>query len=285
MQDLAPEDSSGLSRGAAVLDARPKPPVNVDLALELDALPADRVVYRSPLRSSNTDVLPHDRPIIVTIDGPAGTGKSSVARTVAARLGLDFLDTGSMYRAAAAIVIDRKIDREDHATIVATVRAADLHFDWSTDPPQILAWDRALNGRIRDADVTAIVSPIAGIAPLRELMVARQREIARQHARLVSEGRDQGSIVFPHAAIKFYLDATPQVRCARRAEQLRAAGQHPDEAALLQEIIQRDLSDSTREVGPLVCPMDATRVDTSGLTFEQVVNTLEQHVRDAILSS
>lgn len=118
MQDLAPEDSSGLSRGAAVLDARPKPPVNVDLALELDALPADRVVYRSPLRISNTDVLPHDRPIIVTIDGPAGAGKSSVARTVAARLGLDFLDTGSMYRAAAAIVIDRKIDREDHATIV-----------------------------------------------------------------------------------------------------------------------------------------------------------------------
>jgi len=286
MQHLAPEDSSGLSQAAAVLEFRVsgKPSVRVDLALD-DAPSADPSSQRSPLKSSNPAVLPHDRPIIVTIDGPAGTGKSSVARTLAARLGLDFLDTGSMYRAAAAIVIDRKINREDHQAIVATVRDADLHFDWSTDPPQILAWDHPLNGRIRAADVTAIVSPIAGIALLRELMVARQREIARQHARLVSEGRDQGSIVFPHAAIKFYLDASPKVRCARRAEQLRASGQRPDEAALLHEIIERDLSDSSREVGPLVCPMDATRIDTSGLTFEQVVTTLEQHVREAILSN
>lgn len=281
MHDLSSEDPSG----AAVLEFRgtragqPRVPVKVDVD------PGAPPGLNTPHQRSKSQVLPHDRPIIVTIDGPAGTGKSSVARTLAARLGLDFLDTGSMYRAAAVIVIDRKIDRNDHAAVVAAVRDADLHFDWSTDPPQILAWDRPLNGRIRDGDVTAIVSPIAGIAPLRELMVARQREIARQHARLVSEGRDQGSIVFPHAAIKFYLDASPRVRCARRAEQLRAAGQRPDEAVLLQEIIERDLSDSTREVGPLVCPMDATRVDTSGLTFEQVVTTLEQHVRDAILSS
>ncbi len=286
MHDLAadelPDRASVRTSGAALLDGAVRDPVEV--GAERDML--DRVPVRSsdPRRPNSSDVLPHDRPIIVTIDGPAGTGKSSVARTLAARLGLDFLDTGSMYRAAAAIVIDRKIGRDDHEAIVAAVRSADLHFDWSTDPPQILAWDRPLNGRIRDADVTAIVSPIAGIAPLRELMVARQREIARQHARLVSEGRDQGSVVFPHAAIKFYLDASPKVRCARRAEQLRGSGQHPDEGALLREIIERDLSDSTREVGPLVCPMDATRVDTSGLTFEQVVTTLEQHVRDAVLS-
>jgi cytidylate kinase len=230
-------------------------------------------------------VLPHDRAIIITIDGPAGTGKSSVARTLAARLGLDFLDTGAMYRAAAAIVIDRKIDPADVETVVARVADADLEFDWSTDPPAILAWGQPLDGRIRAADVTAIVSPISAIGALRRLMVHEQRLIAHDHPRLVSEGRDQGSVVFPDAAVKFYLDASPEVRCARRAEQLRAQGQHPDETTLLREIIERDRSDSSRAEGPLICPPDALRVDTSGLRFEQVVTTLEKMVRDRVLAS
>lgn len=235
------------------------------------------IVHRRPVQ-----VLPHDRPIIITIDGPAGTGKSSVSRTLAARLGLDFLDTGAMYRAAAAIVIDHKIDPSDTASVVARVTDADLEFDWSTDPPAILAWGQALNGRIRDPDVTAVVSPISAIGDLRRLMVQEQRLIAHDHPRLVSEGRDQGSVVFPDAAVKFYLDASPQVRCARRAEQLRAQGQTPDESALLNEIIERDRSDSTRAEGPLVCPVDAIRVDTSGLSFELVVTTLERTVRERV---
>ncbi len=240
---------------------------------------APKVHAKIDLPPKNPIVLPHSRPIIVTIDGPAGTGKSSVARTLAKRLGLDFLDTGAMYRAAAAIVIDHQIDPNDADAIVAQVHSADLHFDWKTDPPTIMAWDRPIAARIRDADVTAIVSPIAGIAELRRLMVGEQRLIAHEHPRLVTEGRDQGTVVFPDAAVKFYLDASPEVRAARRADQLRAAGRSADLADLLREIIARDQSDSTRSDGPLRAPPDAIRIDTSSMTFDRVVDTLEREVR------
>jgi len=227
-------------------------------------------------------VIHTSRPIIITIDGPAGTGKSSVARALARRLGLDFLDTGAMYRAAAAIVIDRGLPRQDVAQIVKVIAAADIRFDWSGDPPQILAWDRPIDRRIRDADVTAIVSDIASIPELRRHMVAKQRLIAEQHRRLVTEGRDQGSVVFPDAAIKFYLDADAAVRARRRAEQLLAAGVEVDETSLLGEIVARDRSDSSRAAGPLVCPADAVRVETSALNFDQVVDELETQSRERV---
>ncbi len=235
--------------------------------------------------SPRPNVIDPSRPIIVTIDGPAGTGKSSVARALARRLGLDFLDTGAMYRAAAAIVIDRRVPRSDAAAVVKAVADADLHFDWSKDPPAILAWNRPLDRRIRNADVTAIVSPVASIPELRRHMVAKQRVIAAQHPRLVTEGRDQGSVVFPDAAVKIYLDAAPGVRAARRAEQLRAAGlggPGTDEGALLKEITDRDRSDSSRAEGPLIRPPDAVLVDTTGLTFDRVVDRLEQVVRTRV---
>jgi CMP/dCMP kinase len=217
--------------------------------------------------------------VIITIDGPAGTGKSSVARALALRLGVDFLDTGAMYRAAAAIIIDRSIDVALVERVVEVVTDADLHFDWAADPPTILAWLIPIDSRIRQPDVNALVSTIAAIGALREHMVAKQRIIARQHPRLVSEGRDQGSIVFPDADAKFYLDAEPAVRAARRAEQLRAAGQVVDEAELIKQITHRDTMDSSRTDGPLICPDDAEKIDTSALSLGQVVETLERAVR------
>ena len=230
-------------------------------------------------------VITTPRPIIITIDGPAGTGKSSVARELARRLGLDFLDTGAMYRAAAAIVLDKDVPRSDAPAVVRMVAGADLRFDWSADPPRIMAFDRPIDGRIRDPDVTDVVSEIASIPELRRHMVAKQRLIAEQHRRLVTEGRDQGSEVFPDAAVKFYLDADPAVRARRRVEQIRAKagpGAAINEAEMLQDIVDRDRSDSSRQVGPLICPGDAVRVDTSSLTFEQVVNELEDQVRGRV---
>jgi cytidylate kinase len=227
-------------------------------------------------------VTPSSRPIIITIDGPAGTGKSSVARALAKRLGLDFLDTGAMYRAAAAVVIDRRMAFSDAAQVVHTVSEADIHFDWHTDPPRVMAFGAPLDRRIREPDVESIVSQVASIAELRRHMVAKQRLIAAQHRRLVTEGRDQGSVAFPDAALKLYLDADPKVRAQRRAEQLREAGATADEAALLREIVARDRSDSSRPTGPLVCPPDAVRVDTSGLSFEQVVERLESLCRQRV---
>ncbi len=219
------------------------------------------------------------QPTIVTIDGPAGTGKSSVARQLAARLGLGFLDTGAMYRAAAAIVLERGIDPDDHDEVVRVVTDADLHFDWSTDPPEMLAWLKPMNDRIRSREVTALVSVIAAIAPLRRHMVRKQRIIGHQHPRLVTEGRDQGSVVFPDAAVKFYLDAEPEVRARRRAEQLRAAGKPVEDAVILAELQQRDLIDSSRTEGPLVMPADAECIDTSHRDIDEVIDLLEQRVR------
>jgi cytidylate kinase len=227
-------------------------------------------------------VIKTPRPIVITIDGPAGTGKSSVARALARRLGVDFLDTGAMYRAAAAIALDRGLAPGDGEAVLRAVEEADLRFDWRADPPRILASDQPMDRRIREPDVTAIVSEVAGIAGLRRHMVEKQRQIASEHRRLVTEGRDQGSVVFPEAPVKFYLDADAAVRARRRAEQLRAGGIEVNESALRQEIIERDRSDSSRAVGPLVCPEDAIRVDTSGLTFEEVVNTLEDLVRERV---
>lgn len=220
--------------------------------------------------------------LIITIDGPAGTGKSSVARALARRLGLEFLDTGAMYRAAAALALDAGLGPNHVAEVCDLIAKADLHFDWTRDPPEILASGRSLMERIRDSDVTALVSPLAGIAALREHMVKKQRIIGSQHPRLVAEGRDQGSVVFPDADVKFYLDADPRVRAARRADQLRASGIDADETVLLGDIIARDRSDRSRAVGPLVQPRDAVIVDTSPYTFDQVVDRLEQAVRGRV---
>lgn len=226
--------------------------------------------------------VPNHLPVIITIDGPAGTGKSTVARLLARRLGLDFLDTGAMYRAAAAIMLDQKIDPEEVGELVSAVMGADLHFDWAADPPVILAWDDPMDHRIRHADVTGAVSRVATIGELRQHMVRKQRVIAAQHPRLVTEGRDQGSVVFPDAEVKFYLDADPGVRARRRAEQLRESGNDVDVETLRAQILERDRIDSTRSDGPLICPRDAIRIDTSELDLESVVTLLEKHVRDRI---
>lgn len=224
--------------------------------------------------------------IVITIDGPAGTGKSSVARVLAKRLGLDFLDTGAMYRAAAAIAIDRGLLDAPVAEFVREVENARVRFDWTKDPPMIIANDRPLATRIRQSDVTGVVSRVASIAPLRKLMVQKQRRIAADHPRLVTEGRDQGSVVFPHAPLKVFLFADAMVRAKRRAEQLAIEnpGAAPmDLERLRGEIEARDRSDASRADGPLVEPEGAERVDTSALTFDQVVDRLEALARSRLV--
>lgn len=229
-------------------------------------------------------IVPPDAEVIITIDGPAGTGKSTVARLLAMRLGLDFLDTGAMYRAAAAIMLDRGIPLDEPGELVSAVIGADLHFDWNADPPTMLAWNAPIDHRIRDEDVTEVVSRVAAIGELRRHMVRKQQVIAAQHPRLVSEGRDQGSIVFPNADLKFYLDAKPGVRATRRAEQLREEGHEVDEAKMLTRILERDRIDSTRADGPLTCPDDAVRIDTSDLSVDEVIDEMERVVRERVAS-
>ncbi len=218
--------------------------------------------------------------LIVTIDGPAGSGKSTLARRLAARLGLDFLDTGAMYRAVAAKAIERGIDiAEEPYYVVELARNCPLRFDWQTDPPRLYARGSDVTDRLRDSDVAGLVSDVAAIGAVRSVLVENQRRIGVEHPRLVTEGRDQGSIVFPHAAVKFYLDASPAVRATRRAEQLREMGKPVQLQNIRQNIIERDRKDSSRPDGPLICPDDAIRIDTSDMTLDAVLDLLEQNVR------
>jgi len=220
--------------------------------------------------------------VVVTMDGPAGTGKSSVAWKLAQRLGLEVLDTGAMYRAAAVVAIDEGVPADDGAALAARIAEEGLAFDWSCRPPRLLLGGRDLTERIRDADVNVVVSVVARQASLRAALVDAQRAIGRAHPRLVTEGRDQGSVVFPDAVARFYLDAHPEVRARRRVEQMRSQGRPADYEAVLRAIQQRDHLDETRTDGPLVCPEGAQRVDTSMLTLDQVVDELERRVRAAV---
>ena len=218
-------------------------------------------------------------PIIVTIDGPAGTGKSSAASQLADRLGFDMLDTGAMYRAVALLAVEQQIDPHHEFALAVAMDRATLDVDFSSRPPTILLDKRDVRDRIRDADVNVAVSVVARQPALRAAMVEAQRVIGRAHPRLVTEGRDQGSVVFPDAVVRFYLDAHPEVRARRRVDQMRAQGRPADYEAVLRAIQQRDHLDETRVDGPLVCAPGAQRIDTSGLTLDQVVLELESRTR------
>lgn len=217
--------------------------------------------------------------VIITIDGPAGTGKSTVAYLLAKRLGLEFLDTGAMYRAGALIALEQDIDPKNGPVLAAAITQADLHFDWRSDPPRLMIGGRDVINRIRDMDVSEIVSIVAAQAPVRHVFVQAQRKIAQQHPRLVSEGRDQGSVVFPDASVRFFLHADVEIRAGRRAAQLAAAGNLVDEDRIIRDIQERDRLDASRPDGPLVRPDGAIDMDTGSRTVVQVVDAVEEVVR------
>jgi cytidylate kinase len=217
--------------------------------------------------------------MIITIDGPAGTGKSTVAREVAGRLGFDFLDTGAMYRAVALEVIRRKADLHDPRELGFIARHCRIAFDWGKRPPVLLLNNEPVAHLLRGSEVTSASSHVAAIGPVREQLVREQQRIGSEHGNLVTEGRDQGTVVFPNAELKFYLDATPAERARRRVAQLRARGEMANTEEVLREIIERDKRDSSRAVGPLAVPAGAEVIDTSELTESQVIDRIVDRAR------
>ena len=217
--------------------------------------------------------------MIITIDGPAGTGKSTVAREVAERLSFDFLDTGAMYRAVALEALRRRTDLGDARGLGFVARLCRIAFDWTKRPPVLLLNGEPVGQLLRGSEVTSAASHVAAVPAVREQLVAQQQRIGAEHDNLVTEGRDQGTVVFPAAELKFYLDATVAERARRRLAQLRARGEMASADEVLREIIERDNRDSTRSVGPLTVPPGAEVIETTDLSQQQVVDRIVARAR------
>lgn len=208
--------------------------------------------------------------MIVTIDGPAGAGKSSVARALAEHLGLHFLDTGSMYRSVAVAIVEAGIDPADEEAVAALLPTLDFHFDAGVT---MLA-GRDLAGLLRTPEITRLSSFIARQRRVREYLVPLQQQIGREHD-LVTEGRDQGTIVFPQADVKFFLTADRVERARRRLRDLVAKGSEVTLDDVLEAQDLRDKQDSERHDGPLRAASDAHTIDTTGKTLSEVIDIME----------
>jgi cytidylate kinase len=217
--------------------------------------------------------------MIITIDGPAGSGKSTAARNLASRLGVAYLDTGATYRAATLLAMRQGIDLADEAALADTARQMELRMVPQPDGVRVLVGGEDVTRAIRSAEVSDSTQFAARSGAVRAVLVELQRRIGRELGSFVTEGRDQGSVVFPDATLKFFLDASPEVRARRRHEEFLADGENVTYEAVLQGIIQRDGRDRSRAVAPLVKPQGAIEIDTSGMTIEQVTDALERHVR------
>ncbi|NLH98459.1 MAG: (d)CMP kinase [Chthonomonadales bacterium] len=220
----------------------------------------------------------------VAIDGPAGAGKSTVARQIASRFGLTYVDTGAMYRALALACIRRGVGADDVERVASVVEEAVVDLDGGTDgPPRVLLNGEDVTEAIRTPEVTRLASPLSALPVVRRALVARQRAIA-QGRDVVMEGRDIASVVLPDADVKVYLTASPSVRAARRCRDLEAAGYQTDPVTVEREIVERDRRDSTRQDSPLVQTPDAVEIVSDDLTVEQVVDAIarliEQRLKD-----
>lgn len=217
--------------------------------------------------------------MIITIDGPAGTGKSTVARLVAERIGYTFFDTGAMYRAVTYALLDRKIPFTDKARIEELLAHFDFRIETSGGEHHYYVDNRDVSHAIRSPLVTKHVSEVASLLVVRQTMVLLQRRFAEK-GNAVFEGRDLGTVVFPNAELKIFLTASPEVRAERRFRELLF--KRPSEAEnltkeqVMQDIMRRDLQDSTRSHSPLKPADDAKIIDTSSMSIEQVIETILQ---------
>lgn len=217
---------------------------------------------------------------VVALDGPSGTGKTTVARKLAERLSAGYLDTGAMYRVITLAVLRAGVDLTDADAVAATAR--DTVFTIGTTPgrPNVTLAGEDVVAEIRGAEVNHAVSPVSAVTAVRELLVARQRriidEVLAGIGGIVVEGRDIGTVVAPSAPLKVYLTASPEIRAARRSAQDSAAGRKGTHADALASVDRRDRLDSSRAASPLRAAEDAVQLDTSELEIDQVLVALSE---------
>jgi cytidylate kinase len=214
--------------------------------------------------------------MIIAIDGPAGSGKSTLGRMLARALNLLYIDTGSMYRAVALATIETGLDPTNSEAVTDLAQRVDIHLEG--DPDSLRVWLEGcdVTERIREDDITATSSIVSSIPGVRRAMVARQREMGQRGA--VMNGRDIGTVVFPDADWKFFLDAAPEARAVRRFMEDKLVNPCATLEQTLAEINERDRRDSTRADSPLKIAADAIVIDSTGLSIEAVLNCMLEHV-------
>lgn len=225
------------------------------------------------------------KPLQIAIDGPAGAGKSTVARRLADRLDFLYIDTGAMYRASTWLALQKGISLEDGPGIARLASSADIVLkpadETSEGKIRVFADGQEITSAIRTNKMSDQVALVAALKEVREILVERQRELAGRESSVI-DGRDIGTVVMPQAGLKIFLTASPEERAHRRLKELEAQGERPDFKDLLAAIKKRDHLDSTRAVSPLAKAFDAVEINTDQMSIDQVVDTLEKLARQAM---
>jgi cytidylate kinase len=216
--------------------------------------------------------------VIITIDGPGGSGKSTVSRILARALDLPYLNSGYIYRTVTLLVLENGGKFEDKEKVAQLVKGMDLHFREDADKTRVFVGDREVTQRLKDPDVTPQVFRIANDGHYRSLLVELQRRFAQPRG-VVAEGRDMGSVIFPDADFKFYMDASPEERSRRQHRDLEAAGHSKSYAEVLAEVLERDAHDRYRDVAPLRVPEGAKILHTDSMSPKEVADAVVAHVR------
>lgn len=222
-----------------------------------------------------------DGGLILAVDGPSGTGKSTTCRALAKRLDAKYVDTGAMYRVATLAVLRVGVDPSDTARVIEVTTDLPLAVNDDPDSTEVLLDGEDVSREIRGPEVTRTVSAVSAVPEVRTNLVALQRRLATEAHRAIVEGRDIGTVVLVDAPVKVFLTASAEVRARRRFDQDTAAGRDVDFDTVLADVIRRDDLDSSRTTSPLRPAEDAVIVDTSELTLEQVLDTLMNLLEDS----
>lgn len=217
----------------------------------------------------------------VAVDGPAGAGKSTIAKMVAKKMNLVYVDTGSMYRAMALSCIRQGIEANDHERVAQAVKDLNITLEYEDGIQQVILNGENVNAYIRTEEVGNMTSAIATYGEVREKLVAMQQAIAREKD-VIMDGRDIGTCVLKDAPVKIYLTAAPRTRAERRYLELKEKGQECDIDTIEKDIIDRDYRDMHREISPLKQAEDAILVDSSDMTIQQVVDAISDIIRERI---
>lgn len=217
--------------------------------------------------------------MIIAIDGPAGAGKSTVAKIIARRMNFLYIDTGAMYRALTLKFLEQKIDIKNIPHIIEITRVTNIELINNSDGSlKVLLDGHDVSAQIRQPRITKLVSDVAKIKAIRDIMLGRQRKLGRQKDSVL-DGRDIGTVVFPDADKKFYIDAAFDTRVERRYRELKEAGQKVTKKDVKKDLLNRDIIDSTRELAPLKKAKDAVYVDTTHMTIKEAVETIMKNIR------